>query len=250
MSQLSYGLEGKVALVTGGTRGIGHEVARRLAEEKAKVIICARNTEGLETTANILEITGVSAHIGKEEQVDSLFEVIKGQYGRLDILVNNVGMNLLTPPLDQVEPQMFRKIIDTNLTGTFLVARRAAAMMRDQGGGKIVTVSSIAAHKAAPAMTIYGIAKSAMEMMTKVLAAELAGDNIQVNAVAPGMVKTGFSEPFWSDEATHDRLVAQIPAGRLAEVRDIAEPILFLASAGADYITGQTIMIDGGAGVV
>ncbi|MBU1740132.1 MAG: SDR family oxidoreductase, partial [Proteobacteria bacterium] len=136
------------------------------------------------------------------------------------------------------------------LTGTFLCSRRAAQEMRRQKAGKIVTVSSVAGRRAAPAMGVYGIAKAAMEMLTKVLAAELASDNIQVNAVAPAMVKTDFSKPFWGNPALHDELVKKIPLGRLAESIDVVHPILFLAGRASDYITGQTLVVDGGATVV
>ncbi len=253
MGQVNYGLENKVALVTGGSRGIGLDLAKRLLAEGAKAVICARKAEGLETAARELaseNLLAVPCHVAQEEQVAALYERIQETHGRLDILINNVGMNLLTPGLSDTELALWQKIMDCNLTGSFLCARGAARLMRAQGGGKIINVSSTAAHRAAPPMGIYGIAKAAMEMMTKVLAAELAGDNVQVNAVAPGMVKTGFSRPFWSNQEMHDQLTARIPAGRLAETDDIVEPVLFLASSAADYITGQTVLVDGGSTIV
>jgi len=253
MGRISYGLENKVALVTGGSRGIGLDLARRLLAEGARVVICARKPEGLEAAAQELgseNLLAVPCHVAQEEQVEGLYERIQEAHGRLDILVNNVGMNLLTPGLADTELALWQKIMDSNLTGSFLCARGAARLMRAQGGGKIINVSSTAAHRAAPPMGIYGIAKAAMEMMTKVLAAELAGENVQVNAVAPGMVKTGFSRPFWSNQDMHDQLTARIPAGRLAETGDVVEPVLFLASSAADYITGQTMVVDGGSSIV
>ncbi len=249
MSEISYGLKGKVALVTGGSRGIGLEAAKRLLAEGAKVAICARKEEGLKAAAAELgkEALVVPAHIAKPDQVEALFQAVLDKFGRLDILINNVGMNLMTASLADTEPGLWQKIIDSNLNGTFLCSRRAAQIMKEQGGGKIVTVSSTAARRAAPFMGVYGIAKAGMEMMTQVLAGELGQFNIQANAVAPAMVKTGFSQPFWSDENLHDQIVSSIPAGRLAETRDVVHPVLFLASAGADYINGQTLVVDGGA---
>ncbi len=251
MSAISYGLSGKVVIVTGGSRGIGLELARRLLGEGAKVAICARKQEGLDKAAEELQggenLLTVQAHIAREEEVDQLFEQTINCFGRLDILINNVGMNLLTPSLVNTESATWQKIIESNLSGTYYCSRAAARIMKEQGSGKIVSISSTAACRPAPGMGVYGIAKAGIEMLTKVLAAELAADNIQVNAVAPCMVKTGFSAPFWSNPDVHDEIIRTIPSGRLAETGDVVEPALFLCSAGADYITGQILAVDGGS---
>jgi 2-deoxy-D-gluconate 3-dehydrogenase len=254
MGSVSYGLEGKVVLVTGGSRGIGLEIAGQLLREKAKVVICARKKEGLEGAASFLaggeNLLAVPAHVAKEEDVEKLFDAVVRQYGTLDILINNVGMNLLTPSLVDTEPATWNKILESNLTGTFLCSRKAAKIMKDRKAGKIVSVSSVAGSRAAPGMGVYGIAKAGIEMLTKVLAAELAPFNIQVNAVAPGMVRTDFSKPFWSNEAFYEQMVKAIPAGRIAEPVDVVHPVLFLCSNLSGFITGQTIMVDGGASAV
>lgn len=251
MGNLCYGLADKVVVVTGGSRGIGLELAKALLAEKAKVAICARKQDGLTQAAQVLaagdDLLTVAAHVAREADVNAVFEAVVNRFGRVDVLINNVGMNLLSPSTAETDPGMWQKIMETNLTGTYLCSRRAAAIMKPQKSGKIVTISSIAGRRAAPGMGVYGIAKAALEMMTKVLAAELAGYNIQVNAVAPGMVKTDFSKPFWSNRAVHDQIVKSIPSGRLAEAVDVVHPVLFLASAGANYITGQTVLVDGGA---
>ena len=256
---MKFDLDGKVCLVTGGSRGIGFEIARSLLAENAKVIICGRKAESLEkakeallTSKNFMpeNLLTVQAHIGKPEDVDQLFETIEKTHGKLDILINNVGMNLITPGIADLDPGLWQKIMDTNLGGTFLVSRKASAMMRAKNQGKIVTISSIAATKATPAMGIYGIAKAGIEMMTKVLASELAAFNIQVNAVAPAMVRTKFSEPFWSNAELLTHITKSIPMGRIAEIEDVVKPVLFLASAGSSYITGQTLMVDGGSTAV
>ena len=247
---MKFDLEGKTALVTGSSRGIGLETARALLNEGATVFICSRKAEGLEAAKESLgtpeRLITVQAHIAKPEDVDALFGTIEKEAGTLDILVNNVGMNLITPGVADLDPSLWQKIMDTNLSGTFLVSRRAAAMMRAKNSGKIVSVTSIAARKATPGMGIYGIAKAGIEMLTKVLASELAMFNIQVNAVAPAMVRTKFSEPFWSNQELITHVTSGIPMGRIAEIEDVVRPVLFLVSQGSSFITGQTLLVDGG----
>ena len=191
----------------------------------------------------------VPAHIAKVEDVDRLFETTLEAFGKIDGLINNVGMNIATGVVD-ADPGLWHKIIDSNLNGTFLCSRKAGQIMRQRQKGKIVSISSIAGRRSAPFMGIYGVAKAGIEMMTKVMAQELAPFNIQVNAVAPCMVRTKFSEPFWSNAEVHDQIVKAIPMARIAEPADVAWPVLFLCSAGSDFITGQTVMVDGGASAV
>ena len=255
MVRPTYGLADKVCVITGGSRGIGLELARHLLQEKAKVAICARKQEGLDAAAEELKggdaLLTIPAHIAREEDVYILFEQTKARFGRIDILINNVDMNLMTPSVVETESSTWQKIIDSNLTGTYYCSRAAAKIMKEQGrSGKIVSISSLAACRAAMGMGIYGIAKAGIEMLTRVLAVELASYNIQVNAIAPCMVKTGFSAPFWSNAHIHDEVVRGIPLGRLAETEDIVHPVLFLCSSGADFITGQIIAVDGGATVI
>jgi len=251
---MNYDLKDKVCLVTGGSRGIGFEITRTLLENNANVIICGRKEKGLleaeKRLGNPENLHVVNAHIAQQADVDDLFDTIFARYGKLDILINNVGMNLMTPGVADLDPAMWQKIIDTNLGGTFLVSRKAAALMRNAKQGKIVTISSVAARKATPGMGIYGIAKAGIEMLTKVLAAELAPFNIQVNAVAPAMVRTEFSKPFWSNEDLLNHITSTIPMGRIAEPEEVVHPVLFLASKGASYITGQTLLVDGGTTAV
>ncbi|HSW35323.1 MAG TPA: SDR family oxidoreductase [Candidatus Limnocylindrales bacterium] len=252
MDQIWYGLKDKVFVVTGGSRGIGLGLSRQLLTQKAKVVFCARKQDGLDSA--LVELGGggdsvlaVAAHIAREEDVENIFRQTMERFGRVDALVNNVGMNLLTPSLADTSTATWQKIIDSNLTGTYHCSKAAAVIMKEQRSGKIVNISSIAACRPAPGMGVYGVAKAGIEMLTKVLAAELAAYNIQVNAVAPCMVKTGFSEPFWSNEDVCTEIVRRIPLGRLAEVGDIIHPVLFLCSDGADFITGQVVAVDGGA---
>ena len=205
MSGMSYGLEEKVVVVTGGSRGIGLELARNFLAQGARVVICGRKEENLKAAVEKLgggeRLLAVAAHVAKEGDVENLFDTAVRRFGGLDVLINNVGMNLLTASVTDTDLPVWNKIIEGNLTGAFLCSRKAARIMREKKRGKIVSISSLAGTKAAPAMGIYGIAKAGLEMLTKVLASELAAFNIQVNAVAPGMVRTDFSKPFWSTPA-------------------------------------------------
>jgi 2-deoxy-D-gluconate 3-dehydrogenase len=253
METISYGLEDMVFVVTGGTRGIGLVLAKTLLAQKAKVVICGRKQAGLDQAVAELQgkdrLLALPAHIAKAEDVENLFDKTLETFDRLDGLINNMGMNIITSVVD-ADPYLWQKIIDSNLNGAFLCSRRAGQIMRERKGGKIVSVSSLAAHRSSPAMGVYGIAKAAIEMMTKVLAQELAPFNIQANAVAPGMVRTAFSQPFWSNDDLHAQIVTGIPLGRIAEPEDVVHPILFLCSKAADFITGQTVMVDGGASAI
>ncbi|RPH47832.1 MAG: SDR family oxidoreductase [Desulfobacteraceae bacterium] len=253
MSALAYGLDGRVFVITGGSRGIGFEIAKMLLSQNAKVAVCGRKKEGLESAQEALKggnnLLAIQAHVAKEDDVENLFNKTMEYFGKVDGLINNVGMNLITSATD-ADYSLWQKIIESNLNGTFLCSKRAGQIMRNQKRGKIVSISSIAGRRSAPAMGIYGIAKAGIEMMTKVLAQELAPFNIQVNSVAPCMVRTKFSEPFWSNKEIYDQIVRTIPMGRIAEPDDVAHPVMFLCSDASNFITGQTIMVDGGASAI
>ena len=255
MSAIRYALEDKVFVVTGGSRGIGFEIVKNLVDQGALVAFCGRKKENIEQAAQSLgtdpaRILPHQAHIAKEDEVDGFFNAAMKAFGRVDALINNVGMNLVTGSVADTDFATWDKIISTNLHGTFLCSRKAAKIMKDQKKGKIVSISSIAARRASPAMGIYGIAKAGIEMLTRVLAAELAPFNIQVNAVAPSMVRTDFSKPFWSNKDIYDMVVKRIPMGRIAEPADVVHSVLFLSSEASDFITGQTLLVDGGASVI
>ena len=253
MGNLSFNLKDKVFVVTGGSRGIGLEITKMLLDQKAKVAICGRKQEGLDAATAELNagenLLAVPAHVARSEDVDGLFNRTLEVFGRVDGLINNVGMNIVTGLVD-ADPGLWNKIIDSNLNGTFLCSRQAGQIMREQKKGKIVSISSIAGRRSAPFMGIYGVAKAGIEMMTKVMAQELAAFNVQVNAVAPGMVRTKFSEPFWSNSEIYEQIIKTIPLGRIAEPVDVAWTVLFLCSEASDFITGQTLMVDGGASAV
>lgn len=252
MKEINLDLSGKTALVTGGSRGLGMAIATAMAGLGADVAICGRKQENLDRAVEDfgqkgLKVMAHVANVGKSSEIAELFQAVESHFGKLDILVNNVGMNILTPSVSDVEEGLWDKIIESNLKGTYLASSRAVGMMKKAGGGKIVNISSIAARKAAMGMGIYCVAKAGVEMLTKVLAVELSPYNINVNAVAPGMVKTKFSQPFWSNEALLKEVTKNIPMGRIAETGDVVGAVLFLASGLSDFITGEIITVDGGA---
>ncbi len=252
MTEAAFDFAGKVALVTGGSRGIGESITVALAQRGAQVVICGRKQENLALAAERftkmdLEVTGKVANVGHWDQVKAILEMVEAQFGRLDILVNNVGMNILTPSVVEAEETLWNKIIQTNLGGTFLVTKAGVRLMKKSGGGKIVNISSIAARKAALGMGIYCVAKAGVDMLTRVLAVELAKDNIQVNGVAPCMVRTPFSKPFWSNEGLLKQITQTIPMGRIAETGDVVGAVLFLVSGFSDFMTGEVLTVDGGS---
>src|SRR4030042_1104994 len=254
MCGIAFGLEDRVVVVTGGSRGIGRELAGDFLEQGAKVFICGRKQENLAAAVEKLgggeRLLAVPAHVARESDVENLFETAVRHFGGLDVLINNGGMNLLAASVVDADLPVWNKIIEGNLTGAFLCSRKAARIMREKKRGKIVNISSLAGTKASPGMGIYGVAKAGLEMLTKVLASELAPFNIQVNAIAPGVVRTDFSKPFWATPAICEQIVKAVPAGRIAETADLVPIVLLLASGCSDYITGQTIMVDGGASVI
>ncbi len=238
---------GKRVLVTGGSKGIGLGIARHFTETGARVAICGRKEANLAKAREELgEVLAVAAHLGKAEDVEQLFRTVRDTFGGLDILVNNVGMNIFTPSTVEADIGLWDKIIEGNLKSAFLCCRQAFPLMKDKGG-VIVNLSSIAGHRAAPGMGIYGIAKAGLNMLTKVLAKELASYGIRVNAVAPGMVETDFSKPFWGNDDILKELLKGIPLGRIARVQDVVRVVAFLSSDQSDYLTGEILSVSGGA---
>lgn len=252
MVDTNIDLSGVVALVTGGSRGLGRDIALEMAQRGAEVVICGRKKENLDTAGEEfqklgLDLMPVCANVGKSDQVRALIRAIEKKFGRLDILINNVGMNILTPSVVETDEGLWDKILESNLKGPFLVSSHAVTLMKGSGGGKIVNISSIAARKASRGMGIYCVAKAGVEMLTRVLAVELASEHINVNAVAPGMVKTSFSEPMWRNEDMYNDIIKTIPMGRIAETNDVVGAVLFLASSLSDFITGEVVTVDGGS---
>ncbi len=252
MSSLSFSLPGKVAIVSGGRRGIGRAIVLALAEAGADVAVCDRIVDDgeLEAVAEEVKRLGrrclaVKTDITQKADIDNLVQRVASEFGAIDILVNNAAMNIRAPLLELREDG-WDKVINTDLKGYYLCSQAVGRQMVEQKGGSIVNIASTAALKAEPQMGAYCIAKAGVVMLTRVLALELAQYNIRVNAIAPYMVKTKFSQPLWSDPETLKQIEAEIPLGRLAEPGDITGSVLFLASDASAYITGHTIILDGG----
>ena len=251
MSEMDLDLSGKVALVTGGGRGLGKAIASAMAGKGANVAICDRKQDNLDGAVEDLgkmgfDIMAEATDVSKSDQVASLFQAVEDRFGKLDILVNNVGINMMTPSTAEADEGVWDRIIDTNVKGAYLASGQALGLMKKSGGGKIINISSVAARKAAMGMGIYCISKAALEMLTKVLALELAKDHINVNAIAPYVVRTPFSKPFWGNEAMLKEITKNVPMGRIAETDDVVGTVLFLASGLSDFVTGEVITVDGG----
>jgi len=246
----TFGLEGKVALVTGAREGIGFAAATALAEAGARVAVTSRSADGLLAVVEAIREAGSEAlplmmEMRDLASVRSGIERAAEHFGRLDVLVNNAGVAIRAPSLTYTEAE-WAEVLEVDLRGPFFAAQAAAAIMARSGGGRIINVSSVFAHKAMGSRAAYAASKAGLEQMTKVLAVEWASHGITVNAVAPGTVLTPSREHlFATPEALAERLRI-IPLGRLGRPEDIAPAILFLASPAAAWITGAVINIDGG----
>ena len=248
-----FDLSGKVALVTGGSRGLGREIAEGLAEAGATVTITARREQWLgpaqeELRAAGLDVTAAACDVTDSAAVTTLVDGIVAREGRLDIVVNNAGISW-GAPAEEMTPQDFRKVVDTNATGTFLVAQAAARHMLDRGGGAIVNTASVAGLVGPPPDVIrtvgYSASKGAVIAMTRALATEWARRGIRVNAIAPGFFPSRMSDAIIA--RNEEKMNADVPLGRLGREGEIKGVVLFLCSDAASYITGQVVVIDGGA---
>lgn len=240
---------GRVALVTGASRGIGLAAARRIVAEGGRVVITARKSEVLQTAVSDLGGTEWAAAVaGRADDADHQAEAVATavrEFGRLDVLVNNTGINPAFGRLTDIDDTVARKIMDVNVLAALAWTRRAlAAGLGSDGAGAIVNMASVAGLSPAPGIAYYGVSKSALIGLTVQLAAELS-PRVRVNAVAPAVVKTRFAAALY--EADEVAAAATYPLGRLGEPDDIGAAVAFLASSDASWITGQTLVIDGGA---
>lgn len=243
-------LKNKVALITGASKGIGEAIALTLAAHGAKVVINSRKQEEIDKVANLIRDAGgeclaLAGNAGDVATCKSLVDQTVAAYGRLDILVNNAAANPTFGPAVETPEWAYDKIMTVNVKAPFELCKYAYPELKKRGGA-VINLSSIAGDTPDPGLGIYSVSKAALNMLTKVLAKEWGPDNIRVNAICPGLIKTKFSQAIWQDEAMLKRFMKQVPMGRMGTVEEIAALALFLASDISGYCTGTLFYADGG----
>jgi dehydrogenase/reductase SDR family protein 4 len=244
-------LKDKVAIVTGGSRGIGQSTAEVFAREGATVVICGRKQNTLEEVASGFKggsgrIVPRACHVGKLEDLQRLVESVTGEFGKIDIVVNNAATNIAQGPAIQMDDGQFDKMVEVNLKSAYRLMRLVAPGMCDRGSGSIINIASIAGLRPQYHGLLYSMTKAALIMMTQSYALELGPKGVRVNAIAPGLVQTVLSEYYWKDEARMQQMMTHQPIRHLGQPPEIAEVALLLASDASSYLTGQTIIVDGG----
>jgi len=251
MNKISYGLGEKVCLITGGAQGIGEACARLFLEQGAKVVIVDIHNERGQSLASQLqqqghEILFIASDIGNKIEVDAVIKQVIAQHGRLDVLVSNAGIFKAAPFLEVSESD-FDEVLRVNLKGAFLMGQAAARVMKDQGGGAIVHMSSVNGVLAIPEIASYNVSKGGLNQLTRAMALALADDGIRVNAVAPGTIATELaSKAVLTSEEARNKILGRTPMKRLGDPSEVAHVVAFLASDAASYMTGEVITVDGG----
>jgi len=246
----SLDVKGKVAVVTGSSKGIGFGMAQGLAYYGADLVIMSRNIDEAKAAADeVKELGGnaiaVKCDVTKKEDVQNLVQVVMDEFGRIDILINNAGMNI-RKPLVEYEEEEYDKVINTNLKGIFLMGQAVAKVMMEQKSGKIINISSIFGGVAMANQAAYASSKGGINQLTKVMAMELAPYNVNVNAIAPAYIKTPMTTGWLSDKERLNEILASTPIGRIGELGDLVGPAVFLSSEASSFITGHILYVDGG----
>ncbi|XP_031616590.1 dehydrogenase/reductase SDR family member 4 [Contarinia nasturtii] len=245
-------LVNKVAVITASTDGIGFAIAKRFAAEGAKVVVSSRKPENVSNAVNKLKndgfsnVIGVKCHVSDANDRKNLFDETLKNFGKIDILVSNAAVNPVVGPVLACPEDAWDKIFDVNVKASFLLAKEVTPILRDETNGSIIFVSSYAGLNPFPLIGAYSVSKTALIGLTKALAQNLAPENIRVNCVAPGIIRTKFGSVMYESETAHEAALSMIPMNRLGEVEDISGLVAFLASDDAAYITGETIVAAGG----
>ena len=246
-----FDLSGKIALVTGASRGIGAEIAKLLARHGAHVIISSRKQADCQSVADEIVAAGGSAeaftcHIGEMEQIGTLFTHLEQTHGRLDVLVNNAATNPYFGPITETDPAIFQKTVDVNIRGYFYMCTHGAKLMAQHGGGSIINVASVNGVVPGFQQGIYSITKAAVISMTKAFAVECAASGVRCNALLPGLTDTKFASVLVNTPAILKQALAHVPMRRVAQPSEMAGAALYLASAASSYTTGAALNVDGG----
>lgn len=251
MTDSLFDLTGRVALVTGASRGIGAAAARLLASHGAHVIVSSRREDAVASVAEEIRAAGghasaLACHVGEIDSIEAAFASIQAQHGRLDILVNNAATNPHFGHITETPVSMIEKTVEVNVRGYFVMSQQAALLMKQHGGGAIVNTSSINGVRPGPGQGIYSVTKAAVISMTQAFAKECAPWKVRVNAVLPGLTDTKFASALIGNERILNMILPLIPLNRVARPEEIAPAILFLASDASSYVTGACLPVDGG----
>ncbi|AXT49346.1 SDR family oxidoreductase [Aquimarina sp. BL5] len=247
----SFNLEGKVAVVTGSSKGIGKSIAQGLAEHGAKVVISSRNQEAVDEVAAEfkaagLEAIGIACHIGKADQRANLVQKTIEHYGGIDILVNNAAINPIYGPIEDADEEVFDKIMDINVKAPWMLSNLTLRSMQERGGGSIINIASVEALHPGAGLGLYSTSKAALLMLTKNQAKEWGQYGIRANVLCPGLIKTKFSAALWQNEKLLNKIEKTLPTSRMGMPDEMAGMVCLLASEAGAYMTGSVYNADGG----
>ncbi len=246
-----FNLEGKVAIVTGASKGIGESIARGLAEYGAAVMVSSRKQEAVDAVADSFKEDGLKAaalacHVGHKDQLEALVAKTIETYGGVDILVNNAATNPTFGPINMADEAVFDKIMNVNVKACFSLANLCFKSMKERGGGSVINIASVEGMKPSFGLGLYSVSKAALIMLTKNQAKEWGPNKIRSNAICPGLIKTKFSSAIWQNDAILEQVQSHLPAGRMAEPDEMAGLAVYLASEASAYCTGGIFTADGG----